>query len=136
MLVGVGLTQIGHLYTEIGNFSNSLTNLFSGKLSDGPVAVATVIAFLSSGFLWGYFESRTSLLLVFNDAPILDDDPIALAAVTGAAVGAATGESAGAAAGAVTGAMTGAQAGAAAAAQKTAPDTAEAHAVPKETDHS
>jgi hypothetical protein len=114
VLVGVGLTQIGSIYTAMGTLSASLTNLFTGKPSDGPITVVTLVTFLLSGFLWAYFESRTSLLLLFNDVSDADADT-AVAAAAGAVAGAATGQDAGATAGAITGAITGAQAGAAAA---------------------
>ena len=101
MLVGVGLTQIKSIYIALLALSNSLAGLFSGKPPDGPIAIATLLAFSLSGFLWAYFESRTSLLLLFS-APS-DTDAAAGSLQAGPDAGGGVGPAAGATPGAIAG---------------------------------
>jgi len=42
----------------------------SGTLGGGTIGLAILLAFGTAGFVWAYFESRTSLMRVFSD-----DDP-------------------------------------------------------------
>jgi hypothetical protein len=68
VLVGVGLTQIEH----VGEATRALRDLLAPALAPlpngGVVGVLICISFGAVGFLWGYFESRTTLMRVFADS--------------------------------------------------------------------
>jgi len=69
VLVGVGLTQLTQFPRRIVVAHNLLQN-WLGISSGGVIGLAILAAFGCGGFVWAYFESRTSLMQVFSD-----DDP-------------------------------------------------------------
>jgi hypothetical protein len=69
VLVGVGLTQLTQLPRRIVVAHNLLEN-WLGISHGGAIGLAILAAFGCGGFVWAYFESRTSLMQVFSD-----DDP-------------------------------------------------------------
>jgi len=75
VLVGVGLTQLDKVPHMLSHIRAILANDFpvgtgSGTLGGGTIGLAILLAFGTAGFVWAYFESRTSLMRVFSD-----DDP-------------------------------------------------------------
>lgn len=69
VLVGVGLTQLTQIVPRISAAHDALEN-WLGITHGGVIGLAIVTAFGCGGFVWAYFESRTSLMKVFSD-----DDP-------------------------------------------------------------
>jgi hypothetical protein len=66
IIVGLGLAEISRIKTEIVQLSHVLAPLLGGIPAPGPVAIATLLLFATTGFLWAYFESRTSLMALFR----------------------------------------------------------------------
>ena len=69
VLVGVGLTQLTLLAPGIAAAHHALET-WSGITHGGVIGLAILATFGCGGFVWAYFESRTSLMQVFSD-----DDP-------------------------------------------------------------
>jgi hypothetical protein len=69
VLVGVGLTQLTQVGPRIAATHDALER-WSGIDHGGVIGLAILAAFGCGGFVWAYFESRTSLMQVFSD-----DDP-------------------------------------------------------------
>jgi hypothetical protein len=67
ILVGVGLTQIGTIFSFMKDLPSDFDKIIPDSHLKSIVYVATMVALFFSGFLWGYFESRTSLMAVFDD---------------------------------------------------------------------
>jgi hypothetical protein len=68
VLIGVSLAELN----PIKDFLVSLEKLLEGQLSGtqigGVAGLATLVAYFFAGFLWSYFESRTSLMAIFGEA--------------------------------------------------------------------
>jgi hypothetical protein len=77
ILVGVGLTQITQLPPYLQGLSKSFDIIFAPLAYGGIVALSIMAAFGFGGFIWAYFESRTSLMKVFGD----DDGSASSAAI-------------------------------------------------------
>ncbi len=67
VLVGVGLTQIGKLPHLLTLADAKLAPALSPLLNGGVIGISICTAFGVGGFVWAYFESRTSLMHVFGD---------------------------------------------------------------------
>ncbi|MEN2473129.1 hypothetical protein [Burkholderia sp. GS2Y] len=67
VLVGVGLTQVGKLPHFMNILESKLTPALSPLPNGGIIGISICVAFGVGGFVWAYFESRTSLMHVFGD---------------------------------------------------------------------
>ena len=67
ILVGVGLTQITKVPPYLQALSQSLDGAFAPIQQGGIIGISILGAFGLGGFIWAYFESRTSLMQVFNE---------------------------------------------------------------------
>lgn len=67
VLVGYGLTQIRQITHFAQQLSDTLGPALDPVSKGGTIAVAIVGAFGIAGFVWAYFESRTTLMQLFSD---------------------------------------------------------------------
>jgi hypothetical protein len=67
VLVGVGLADIGRIKATIGQIVTSMEPILGSRSVGGGIAGVSVLsAYFFGGFLWAYFESRTSLMAIFG----------------------------------------------------------------------
>ncbi|WP_321939796.1 hypothetical protein [Paraburkholderia sp. J8-2] len=68
ILVGVGLTEIRSLRSGISALDVTLNSALVPLENGGAVAISIGLAYGVAGFLWAYFEARTSLMLLFGES--------------------------------------------------------------------
>lgn len=68
VLIGVGLAELSPIKDLLVSLEQLLECQLSGTQIGGVAGLATLIAYFFAGFLWSYFESRTSLMAIFGEA--------------------------------------------------------------------
>jgi hypothetical protein len=67
VLVGIGLSQIQKMPDAFDGIESKLAPVLKPFEHGGVIGISICTAFVVAGFVWAYFESRTSLMTLFGD---------------------------------------------------------------------
>ena len=68
ILVGVGLTQLAKVPGALGSAADRFGGALGGGDAGGPCAIAIILFFMTSGFLFGYLWTRIYLASALEEA--------------------------------------------------------------------
>ena len=65
VLVGAGLTQLGAIKSVLVFTGAAIAPAYKPLIGGSLIGLSILISFSLAGFIWAYFESRTSLMRLF-----------------------------------------------------------------------